>query len=111
MAHNMEHNKASLQLVKRLDCGFSDVSGISTVARNCLSPEPHCQGGGAKAVGPRRATIHFSSMSQFSLLQVDVEVEEPEMLENPTQSFEIHYHLEEHTAFGHDNILYDIDMI
>ena len=31
MAHNTQHNKASLHLVKRIDCvGFSDVSGIST---------------------------------------------------------------------------------
>ena len=30
-------------------------------------------------------------MSLFSLLQIDVDVEEPETLENPTQSFEIHY--------------------
>jgi hypothetical protein len=30
------------------------------------------------------------SMSRFSLLQIDVEVEEPEASENPTQSFEIH---------------------
>ena len=34
-----------------------------------------------------RETIPFSSMSRFSLLQIDVEVEEPEMLENPTQLF------------------------
>ena len=32
----------------------------------------------------------FTSMSWFSLLQIDVEVEEPATLENPTQSFEIH---------------------
>ena len=37
-----------------------------------------------------RATIPFSSMSWFSLLQIDVDVEEPETSENPTQSFEIH---------------------
>ena len=29
-------------------------------------------------------------MSRFSLLQIDVEVEEQETSENPTQSFEIH---------------------
>ena len=29
-------------------------------------------------------------MSGFSLLQIDVEVEEPETSENPTQSYEIH---------------------
>ena len=39
--------------------------------------------------GPQsRATIPFSSMSEFSLLQIDVEVEEPETSENPTESFE-----------------------
>ena len=31
------------------------------------------------------ATIPFSSMSWFSLLQIDVDMEEPEMSENPTQ--------------------------
>jgi hypothetical protein len=29
-------------------------------------------------------------MSWFSLLQIDVDVEEPETSENPTQSFEIY---------------------
>ena len=34
-----------------------------------------------------RATIHFSSISQsVGLLNIDVEVEEPEACENPTQS-------------------------
>ena len=54
------------------------------------------RGGGAsqqRAAGLRRetigATIPFSSMSWFTLLQIDVEVEEPETLETPTQSFEI----------------------
>ena len=37
-----------------------------------------------------QATIPFSSMSWFSLLQIDVEVEEPETSVNPTQLFEIH---------------------
>ena len=37
-----------------------------------------------------RATIPFSSMSWFSLLQIDVDVEEPGTSENPTRSFEIH---------------------
>ena len=36
------------------------------------------------------ATIPFSSMLRFSLLQIDVEVDEPETSENPTQSFEIY---------------------
>ena len=41
-----------------------------------------------------------------SLLQIDVEVEKPETSENPTQSFEIHYLREAHTAFGRDNTVY-----
>ena len=36
-----------------------------------------------RAVGLRRATIPFSSMSQFSLLQIDVDVEEPETSGEP----------------------------
>ena len=36
-----------------------------------------------------QATIPFSSML-FSLLQIDVEVEDPETSEIPTQPFEIH---------------------
>ena len=32
----------------------------------------------------------LASMSRFSLLQIDVDVEEPETSVNPTQSFEIH---------------------
>ena len=31
----------------------------------------------------------FSSMSRFSLVQIDVEVEEPEMLENPMELVEM----------------------
>ena len=37
-----------------------------------------------------------------SVLQIDVE--ESETSENPTQSFEINYLPEEHIAFGRDNI-------
>ena len=37
-----------------------------------------------------QATIPFSSMSWFSLLQIDVDVEEPVTSENPMQSVEIH---------------------
>ena len=78
------------------------------VARDCLPLEPRsllpvarCRGGGPSAAGSEapegdnhgqqpRSTIPFSSMSRFSLLQIDVEEEEPETPENPTQSFEIH---------------------
>ena len=49
-------------------------------------------------------------MSRFSLLQIDVEVEEPETSENPTQSFEIHNIVWRHTAFGRDDI-YDMIQI
>ena len=77
--------------------------------RGCLPPEPRRRGttdsaagsgqrrgGGPSApVGDNRGqesreTIPFSSMSWFSLLQIDVDVEEPETSENPTQSFFIH---------------------
>ena len=77
------------------------------------SPTDHCQGSGQRAVGrgqraegrgqraegsgqqaagsaEARATIPFSSMSRYSLLQIDGEVEEAETSENPTQSFEVH---------------------
>ena len=64
-------------------------------------PTAPCRGSGVSAAGSgapaghnhgqqSRATVPFSSMSRFSLLQIDVEVGEPETLENPTQSFEIH---------------------
>ena len=49
------------------------------------------------AAGLRRATIPFSSISRFSLLQIDVEVEEPETLANPTQSLEIHNFIRKRT--------------
>ena len=42
------------------------------------------------AAGSAEAVVPFSSMSQFSLLQIDVDVEEPETSENPTRPFEIH---------------------
>ena len=50
-------------------------------------PLPRQRGSGGRQ---SRATIPFSSMSWFSLLQIDVDVEEPETSKNPTQSFEIH---------------------
>ena len=46
---------------------------------------------------PPRHHRPVSSMSQFGLLQIDVEVEGPEMSENPTQSFEIHNIVWRHT--------------
>ena len=61
----------------------------------------------AEAVVPRCPqwlTIPFSSMSQFSLLQNDVEVEEPET----SELFEIHNIVWRHTDFGHYNICYMI---
>ncbi|CAL8250008.1 unnamed protein product [Boreogadus saida] len=71
-----------------------DMEEKGIVAYDCLPPEPRCRGTNASAAGsaeaPRRATIPFPSMSLFSLLQIDVEVEEPETSEKPTQSFEIH---------------------
>ena len=52
----------------------------------------HRLGSGQLGSGGRQlqAKIPFSSMSRFNLLQIDVEVEDPETSENPTQSFEIH---------------------
>ena len=49
--------------------------------------------------------LHVSVQSG---LQVDVEVEEPEASENPTQSFDIHNINRRHTAFGRDDIFYII---
>ena len=53
---------------------------------------------------PQTATVFLLHVAVQSGLQIDVEVEEPETSENPTQSFEIHP--EAHTAFGCDNIYY-----
>jgi hypothetical protein len=61
-----------------------------------LSLASRCRGTNASALQeaevPKRcpATILFSSMSRFSLLQINVDVEEPGTLENPTRLFEIH---------------------
>ena len=55
------------------------------------------------------ATIPFSSMSRFSLLQIDVEVEVTETSENPNAVvWDLEYRLEAHTAFCRDNIYYMI---
>ena len=81
-----------------------DMEEKRIVAHDCPPLEPRCQGVGALAlpaatavlpretiaVNNRGATNPFSSMSRFSLLQIDEEVEEPEKSENPTQSFKIH---------------------
>ena len=74
-----------------------DMEGKGIVARDCPLPEPRCPlprrrclGSGQQGSGGRqsRATIPFS-MSHFSLLQIVLEVEEPETSKNPTQSFEM----------------------
>ena len=78
-----------------------DMEEKGIVGRECLPLEPRfplprdrCRGTTAstlqEAEVPKRcpATIPFSSMSWFSLLQMNVE--EPETSENPTKSFVIH---------------------
>ena len=67
-----------------------DMEEKGIVARDC--PPRWSLGSGQRGSGGRqsRATITFSSMSRFSPFQIDEEVEEPELSENPTQSFEIH---------------------
>ena len=80
-----------------------DMKEKGIVGRECLPLEPRfplprdrCRGTYASALQeaevPKRcpATIPFSSMSRFRLLQIDVDVEEPGTSENPTRSFEIH---------------------
>ena len=59
---------------------------------------------------PKRCpgTIPFSSLSWFSLLHIDEDVEEPGTSENPTRSFEIH-NIGSH-IFWRLYILYDIDI-
>ena len=47
-------------------------------------------------------------MSWFSLLRIEVDVEEPETSENPTQSFEIHNIVWRHTELLAVIIIYDI---
>ena len=47
-------------------------------------------------------------MSWFSLLQIDVDVEEPETSENPTKSFVIHNIVWRRTQLGRDNMYYMI---
>ena len=46
--------------------------------------------------------------ARFSLLPINVEVEEPETSENQTQSFVIHNIVWRRTAVGHDNMYYMI---
>ncbi|CAL8378283.1 unnamed protein product [Boreogadus saida] len=75
-----------------------DMEDKGIVGRECLLLEPrfpllrdHCRGTTASALQeaevPKRcpATILFSSMSRFSLLQINVDVEEPGTSENPTR--------------------------
>jgi hypothetical protein len=61
--------------------------------RRCPLPRDHrlgaarCRGSGGRKSG---ATMTFSSMSWFSILLIDVDVQASETSENPMQSFEIH---------------------
>ncbi|CAL8370794.1 unnamed protein product [Boreogadus saida] len=65
-----------------------DMEEKGIVGGECLPLE----GPPPEAEVPKRcpATIPFSSLSRFSLLHIDVDVEEPATSENPTRSFEIH---------------------
>ena len=80
-----------------------DMEEKGIVARECLPLEPrfplprdHRLGAAVstqqRGSGGRqpRSTIPFSSILWFSLLQIDVDVEELQTSPNPTQSFEIH---------------------
>ena len=68
--------------LKYMHCDM-DEKGI--VALDCLPPEPHCP----LPRGTTAAKHHrpAAGSGRFSLLQIDVGVEEPETLENPMQSF------------------------
>ncbi|CAL8303496.1 unnamed protein product [Boreogadus saida] len=67
-----------------------DTSGTPLPAAEAVVPRQ-------RAAGLRRETIPFSSTSRFSLLQIDVEVEEPETSENKRQTPQS---FEAHKAFG-----------
>ena len=60
-----------------------DMKEKGIVARECLPLESRCRGTTSSALQeaevPKRcpATIPFSSLSRFSLLHIDVDVEEP----------------------------------
>ena len=85
MVHHTQHNKASFHL-KRLDCvGFSDISGISTTRLVVGVSSALVEKEFLLLVVADCRWLPLSSMSRFSLLQIDVEVEEPETSENPTQ--------------------------
>ena len=100
-----------------------DMEEKGIVSRDCLPPKPHCPLSAAEAPPPRCSSattgLHcilyivgdnpgqqVLHVTVQSVLQIDVKVEDPETLWNPTQSFEIHYLPEVHTAFGRDNIQY-----
>ena len=68
-----------------------DIEEKGVVALDCLPPETRCLVVPRQRAAPRlapvgdnhgpqsRATIPFSSMSQFSLFQIELEVEEPDV--------------------------------
>ena len=68
--------------------------GVARCRRRWCLSDARCKGGEAPAgenPGQQsRATIPFTSMSSFSLHQIDEDVEVPQTSENPLQSFEIH---------------------
>ena len=63
-------------------------------ARCCEAPPPRSTTALQRAAGSEQPAAGSeqpaAGSAQFSLLQIDVEVEEPETLENPKQSFVIH---------------------
>ena len=70
-----------------------DMEEKGIVGGECFQLETRgAEGPPPEAEVPKRcpATFPFSSLSRFSLLHIDVDVEEPGTSENPTRSFEIH---------------------
>ena len=67
-----------------------DMEEKGTVARDCFSLLASALPAARAPAGDRRGQHSLSPPCRFSLLQTDVEVEEPETSENPTQSFEVH---------------------
>ena len=96
-----------------------DMEEKGIVGSECLPLEPRfalprdrCRGTTASALQEAEvpqccpATIPFSSLSRFSLLHIDVDVEEPGTSEN--QRGRLRYIIPADTAFGRDNVYYMI---
>ena len=82
--NNLGERNFGLDSLKYMNCDMLPAAGCRE------APPPRSTTARQRAAG-RWCLAPAAGSARFCLLQIDVEVEEPETSENPTKSFVIHY--------------------